>query len=132
MRPGRIDACIHVPLPDEAARRAILSAFMLIYANFPESKIATMPVSAELDIERLVEVTEGYSGAEIVGECSVAPKIPRRTGVCREAALGAMREDMNVAELSDEHFVQATTVVQPHTDASMLGMYEEFERGTAL
>ena len=53
-------------------------------------------------------------------------------GVCREAALGAMRNDMNVKELSDGDFTKALQVVRPHTDRSMLELYEEFERGAVV
>jgi AAA family ATPase len=54
MRPGRIDRIVYVPLPDIETRRDIFRI-----------KFRDMPVDDGVDLEELVQETEGYSGAEV-------------------------------------------------------------------
>lgn len=54
MRPGRLDRKVYVPLPDKITRLEILKL-----------KLSKMPISADVDINNLVELTENYSGAEV-------------------------------------------------------------------
>ncbi len=54
MRPGRFDTKVYVPLPDAAAR------FRLF-----EIHLASRPLADDVDFAKLVELTEGYSGADI-------------------------------------------------------------------
>ncbi|MBI4333987.1 MAG: AAA family ATPase [Chloroflexi bacterium] len=68
LRPGRFDYHIEVPLPDEAARRAILNIHL-----------KNKPLASDVDLEELAKLTPGFSGAEI-GEA------------CREAAWDAIRD----------------------------------------
>ena len=53
MRPGRFDRVIEIPLPDEAGRKTIL--------NIHLGKMST----TKLTIAKIVEQTEGFSGAEL-------------------------------------------------------------------
>lgn len=55
MRPGRLDRKVYVPLPDTGTRLEILKL-----------KLSKMPTSADVDINKLVELTESYSGAEVI------------------------------------------------------------------
>ncbi|HYL66360.1 MAG TPA: CDC48 family AAA ATPase [Nitrosopumilaceae archaeon] len=61
LRPGRFDRIIEVPLPDSKGRENIF-------------KIHTMkkPLAEDVNLTKLVEMTEGFSGAEIEGACSRA------------------------------------------------------------
>lgn len=54
MRPGRLDAKIYVPLPDPAARFRLLEMYL-----------SRRPLADDVDFARLVELTAGYSGADI-------------------------------------------------------------------
>ncbi len=58
LRPGRFNLRIHVPLPDEAARIAII-----------DSVISKVPCSEDLDVERIARLCDGFSGADIVNAC---------------------------------------------------------------
>ena len=53
LRPGRFDRVIEIPLPDEAGRKTIL--------NIHLGKMST----TKLNIAKIVEQTEGFSGAEL-------------------------------------------------------------------
>ena len=54
LRPGRFDRIIDVPLPDKDARRQIL----LIHTK-------KKPLDSTWDINKLIELTEGYTGADL-------------------------------------------------------------------
>jgi ATP-dependent 26S proteasome regulatory subunit len=54
LRPGRLDRIVYVPLPDANTRQEIL-----------EMQLRKMPVASDVNIDELVNRTEGYSGAEV-------------------------------------------------------------------
>ena len=108
LRPGRLDTTVYVPLPDAATRRAIV-----------EHTIDTMPVDSSVNLAMLVHETEGYSGAELVG-------------VCREAALAAMRDNIECTSVTHTDFVGALRTVRPGTDRQVVEMCERFERGAGV
>ncbi len=68
LRPGRFDRVIEIPIPDEASRKAILSVHL--------NAMNTTKVS----IGRVVERTNGYSGAELKATCVEAGMIAIRDG----------------------------------------------------
>jgi len=102
LRPGRFDKLIYVPPPDKKARFQIL-------------KIHTrnMPLDMDVDLWRLAEMTEGYTGADL-------------EALCREAAMEAMREDLNATKVSMRHFEKALKKVRPSVTPDMMKFYETF------
>ncbi|KHN73888.1 Spermatogenesis-associated protein 5 [Toxocara canis] len=81
LRPGRLDRAIYVPLPDEDTRLSILR----LHLN-------GMQIGEDVDMDELVSGTSGYSGAEIVA-------------LCRQAALIAMRENIDAEMVQRKHFL---------------------------
>jgi transitional endoplasmic reticulum ATPase len=68
LRPGRLGTHVHVPLPDQASRRAILELFL-------RGQEVLAPIDA------LVHRTEGFSGAQLRELCERAKRLAlRRTG----------------------------------------------------
>ena len=61
LRPGRFDRLLEVPLPDNDSIREILRIHM-----------AKKPVDNSVDIEKLVELVKGYSGADIASLVNAA------------------------------------------------------------
>ncbi|XP_065131277.1 ATPase family gene 2 protein homolog A isoform X1 [Paramisgurnus dabryanus] len=104
MRPGRLDRIVYVPLPDAATRREI---FTLQFRN--------MPIHSSVHLEDLVSRTERYSGAEI-------------TAVCREAALGALQEDIGAEHVTIQHFYAALDTVKPRIPESLLRLYINYQQ----
>ncbi|XP_005101069.1 ATPase family protein 2 homolog [Aplysia californica] len=102
LRPGRFDSLVYVPLPDDVTRGEIL-----------EKKLGRMCVAGDVLIDQLVEGTLDYSGAEIIQ-------------VCQEAALFALREDINAKCVHWRHFEFALTKVQPQIDPALLQIYTKF------
>ncbi len=84
LRPGRFDALIRIPLPDEGARTQIL-------------KVHTkdMPVGDDVDLAAIAKETEGYSGADL-------------SALVREAGMFAIRENLGATLVTVEHFAKAS------------------------
>jgi transitional endoplasmic reticulum ATPase len=61
LRPGRLGERIDIPLPDAAARKALLKLFT-----------KKMRLAASVDLDRLTAQTEGASGAQLKGLCTLA------------------------------------------------------------
>jgi len=81
LRPGRFDRIIEIPLPDDKGRKTILSIHL--------DKMAT----SKLNIGKLVELTDGFSGAELNATTVEAGMIAireRRTKVTQKDALMAI------------------------------------------
>jgi transitional endoplasmic reticulum ATPase len=104
MRPGRIDRKIFVPPPNFTARAQILKL-----------NLSKMPCSPDVNIEELAAKTEGYSGAEL-------------TLLCREAALVAMQQNINIEQVEKGHFLKAMEKISPSITSEMLDYYKKFEK----
>lgn len=65
-------------------------------------------------IQLLAEKTEGYVGADI-------------EGVCREAAMIALREDLKAKEVNLGHFIKALDQVRPSVDKDTEDAYRQLE-----
>ncbi len=109
LRTGRFDRILLVPAPDKAARLEIL-------------KVHTQGMPLEsVDLEELAVELDGYTGADI-------------EGLCREAAMIALREDRTAASVTMMHFQEAMKTVRPSLDEDTVKFYEEMakrlERGT--
>jgi transitional endoplasmic reticulum ATPase len=116
LRPGRLDRHVHVPVPDEEARRAI-------FGVHTEHK----PLADDVDLDKLAAKTEGYVGADV-------------EAVCREASMNATREFINSVSPEEadssvgnvrvtmDHFEEALDEVQPSVTSETKERYEEIER----
>jgi transitional endoplasmic reticulum ATPase len=104
LRPGRFDELIFVGAPDKEARRAIF-----------EIHTRNMPLAKDVDLDELADITEGYVGADI-------------EGICREAGMMALRENINAKEVKREHFLKAMENVHPSMDEEMTQYYMEVEK----
>ena len=89
MRPGRFDRHIEVGEPDEDARISIF-----------EVHTKGMPLADDVDIKKLAKNTDGYVGADI-------------EAVCREAAMLALRDDLEASEITYKYFKEAIDKVKP-------------------
>jgi cell division protease FtsH len=77
LRPGRFDRQVQVPLPTEDGRRQILDI------HTEEVKLA-----GDVDLDRLAQVTPGFSGADLAN-------------IVNEAALLAVRNESEAVTMSD-------------------------------
>jgi transitional endoplasmic reticulum ATPase len=100
LRPGRFDRLIYVPAPDEKTR---LEIFKIHTKNMPLKGVK---------LEKLANLTEGYSGADI-------------EALSREAALFALRENQKAKEVTMKHFEQALKKIKPSITDDMFKKYQK-------
>ncbi|MEM4258395.1 MAG: CDC48 family AAA ATPase [Candidatus Thermoplasmatota archaeon] len=98
LRPGRFDRLLLIPAPDEKSRLEIF-------------KIHTkeMPLR-DVSLKKLAELTAGFSGADI-------------ESVCREAAMIALRENINAKEVTEEHFNKALKAARASITDELMKYY---------
>ncbi len=92
LRPGRLERLVFVPPPDGTARLEIL-----------RTAGRSVPLAGDVDLVALAEDLDGYSAAD----CAA---------LLREAALGAMRRDVDAADVSAADLAAARAVVRPSLD----------------
>jgi transitional endoplasmic reticulum ATPase len=78
LRPGRFDLTITLPLPDFTTREAIVAVHL-----------QGRPLADDVDPRLIARETDGYSGADIAG-------------LCRQAAVLAIREAITAGEQMDD------------------------------
>jgi len=104
LRPGRFDRLIYVPEPSEEGRLQIF-------------RIHTkgMPLAKDVDLSELARLTKGYSGADI-------------ESACREAALHALRKNIDAKEVTLADFTEAFRKVSPSITSDMENWYKSFSK----
>merc|ERR1719264_2396289 len=126
LRPGRLDQLIYIPLPDQDSRICILKA-----------SLRKTPVSKDVDIKYLAELTKGFSGADLTEICQRAVKLAIRENIEQDikreraiqAAGGAMEVDDGgdeVAEVSKKHFEEAMRFARRSVSDQDIRKYEMF------
>jgi len=100
LRPGRFDKLIYVPPPDEKSRYQILK----IYTK-------KMPLAPDVSLKDLALRTEMYSGADLAA-------------LCREAAMNALRRNLEAEYVTRQDFEHALSVVKPSIVPQLLKEYE--------
>jgi len=100
LRPGRFDRLIYVPAPDEQSRLQIFKIFA-----------KNMPLSHDVSPEELASTTKGYSGADI-------------EAVCREAAMNALRRNIESKEVRLDDFKKAMEKAAPSITPEMENWYQ--------
>ena len=103
LRPGRFDRIIMAQVPDQKAREQIL-------------KVHTekMKIAKDVNIIEIAKKTEFYTGSDL-------------NSITREAAMIALREDINVEEVRKEHFDKALKKVQASVTEKDLEKYKQIE-----
>ena len=104
LRPGRFDRIILVEAPDKETREKI---FKLHTKN--------MPIAKDVDLKQLVGKLEGYSGADI-------------EAVCREAAIMALRDNIDSKKVNLKYFNQAIEKVPPSITKDISEAYKGLQK----
>ncbi|KAF2852775.1 AAA-domain-containing protein [Plenodomus tracheiphilus IPT5] len=112
IRTGRFDAHIHIGLPTEEARRQIL-----------QIHTRKRPLASDVELETVAARTEGSSGADISGLCSVAI----------EMAMSDYEKDpTREPQIHMHHFERALAQHVPHTVKEEAERYENWRPGKSL
>lgn len=104
LRPGRFDRLIYVPPPDQKTLEQIFKIYT-----------ASMPLDKTVNIQDLTRMTVGYSGADV-------------EAVCREAALNALRRNVEAKEVSADDFTAAMENIRPSITPDMETWYQSFTK----
>ena len=116
LRPGRLDRHVHVPVPDEDARRKILDVHT-------EHK----PLADDVDLAAIARRTEGYVGADleaVAREASMSASREFVGSVTREE----VRESVGNVRVTMAHFEQALEEVNPSVTPKTRERYDEIEQ----
>lgn len=95
LRPGRFDEMVYVPVPDKSGRLEIFKA-----------QTRSMALERDVEVGKLVEITERFTGADI-------------TAVCMKAGLYALRENPEARRVTMEHFFRAIKDMTPSVTEAM-------------
>jgi len=104
LRPGRFDRLIYVPSPDFDSLKEIFK----IHTH-------SMPLSRDVDMDEVARKAQGYSGADI-------------EAICREAAMNALREDVDATEVTRRDFDVAMERVGPSITPEDDAWYQKFSK----
>jgi transitional endoplasmic reticulum ATPase len=102
LRPGRFDLIIFVNPPDEASRYDILLKITSV-----------MPISSDVDLNKISSLTKGFSGADLVA-------------LCRFAAINAIHKNSDMIFNID--FEEALNTVKPSITNDVHNWYSSIEK----
>ncbi len=104
LRPGRLERLVYVGPPDINTRFEILKV-----------QTKKMPLADDVDLWKIALATERFSGADLAA-------------LVREAAMSALRENINAKKVEMRHFEQALSSIKPSLTEDMLKYFEEVKR----
>ena len=102
LRPGRLERLVYVPPPDAQARADILRA-----------AAKGVPLASDVDLGALAADLDRFSAAD----CAA---------LIREAALAAMRESLDAAQITAGHVATARDRVRPSLDPTQVSWLETY------
>ena len=108
LRPGRFDARVYIPLPDAPARYRLLEMYL----------IEKRPVADDVDLGRLCDRLEGYSGADIKNIADRAASLP-----FMEAIEGGEQRPITMADI-----MRVIDETLPSVHKRELTRFEQFDR----
>src|SRR5437016_5590679 len=101
LRAGRFDKVIIIPMPDKGARREVLKIHM-----------KGKPIAKDVDVETLVELTEGFSGADIAAIVNTAVSLVLQEFLSRYPKPEEAKKHADEAIVTPEHFTSAVKKVR--------------------
>ncbi len=102
LRPGRFDLIIFVNPPDEISRNDILLKIT-----------SAMPISSDVDLNKISSLTKGFSGADLVA-------------LCRFAAINAIHKNSDM--IFNVDFEEALNTVKPSITNDIHNWYSSIEK----
>jgi transitional endoplasmic reticulum ATPase len=101
LRAGRFDKLLYIPPPDKNARKQIL-----------EIQIKHKPIGADLDLERVAEMTDGFSGADITSVVNTAVSLVLQEYVASFPKPDDAKKHAAEAAVTMKHFEDAIRKVK--------------------
>ena len=101
LRPGRFDRVIEVPYPDEKGRKHIF-----------EIHTKKKPLASDVDITKIVELTSGFSGAEIAAVANRAAMMALKRYVNKKS------DDVKKIKITQHDLIISIDKVRPQKQSS--------------
>ena len=101
LRAGRFDKIISIPLPDEDARKQVL-----------QIHLKGKPISKEVEVGQLVEMTAGFNGADLAALVNTAVSIVLQAYVAKYPRPEDAKKHLTEAIVTYEHFQEAAKKVR--------------------
>ena len=105
VRSGRFSEKIYVHLPDAKARKYLFT-----------KQLQNVPLSKDVNIDKLVDVTEGYSGADLAEVCDRAKEEPLENYIKTD----------KLTPLTMKNFIEAIKKVPPTVKKSDVAKFEAY------
>jgi len=102
LRPGRLDRLIYIQPPDKEERKKIFEVHLI-----------GKPIGEDVDVEELVERTDGYVGADIAAIVKEAVMNTLREFITSGISENHLTEAMKNIVIGKKHFETAITGVRP-------------------
>ncbi len=103
IRSGRFDRLVFVGPPGRTGRKEIF-----------DIHLKNIPVSDDVNIDELADITDNYVGADI-------------EALCREAVMLALREDFDIEKVDMRHFRASLKKIRPALVEGMIEYYEKLQ-----
>ena len=113
MRSGRFSEKIYVPLPDKKAREFLFAKYL-----------KGLPLADDCNIDTLVKLSEGMSGADINEVCDSAKIEPLKESIIRREK----DNDAGLIEITFNDFKKAFSKVRPSVTKEELKKLDDFAR----
>uniref|UniRef100_A0A7N2R257 AAA+ ATPase domain-containing protein n=1 Tax=Quercus lobata TaxID=97700 RepID=A0A7N2R257_QUELO len=108
MHPGRFDLVLYVPIPDLEGWYEILRVHT-----------CSMKIGPDVDLRRIAGDTKLFTGAEL-------------EGLCREAGIVALREDITATVVCDRHFQIVKDSLKPALTRAEIDSYALFMKNPSV
>jgi len=110
LRPGRFDKIIQIPLPDKESRKSILEI------NCQDIPIADPKGPDKIDYEKLAEMTDGMSGADVASIANTAVSLVVHEHLDSAPDAKEITEKASNAKVTMKHFEEAAKKVREQKD----------------
>jgi transitional endoplasmic reticulum ATPase len=101
LRPGRFDKIVYIPNPDKTTREKIL-----------QIHVKGKPISDDIDLKRLVDITEGFSGADVSSVANTAVSLVLHDYIQKYPSPEEALKHTSEARVSIRHFEDAVKNVR--------------------
>ena len=105
VRPGRFDKIIAIPLPDKESRKQILAI-----------QLKGKPISKDVDAGTLVDLTEGFSGADLTSMVNTAVSIVLQDYIAKYPKPEDAKKHLGEPIVTYENFQEAAKKVRASKD----------------
>jgi len=108
LRPGRFDKIIYVPNPDIKTRQKIL-----------ELNIQGKPIGGDIDLKRIAEITDGFSGADVSSIVNTAISLVLHEYLEKYPSPEEASKNTANAKVTMHHFEEAVRKVKTQKDTRL-------------